>query len=357
MGSPRFVSPGAMAGNAIEQFLMQRQQEAMQQQEAEFRRQQAEEMAQRQAAQLALQQEQEARVAAEQQRQFERQTANDAQGVTERDRAFRADQNQVGIRQMLGDAMTQRGDPMRGLAMQAGIQLPADPPDPQAELNEYEAKRKIDAKYRPGPDTSSEPLVAVLGDDGNPVYVPRSQAIGKRPAATREQGRQVMTGDLGRIADLDTSLDDVAVLERELGSTGAGSRVGAALPNVVTEFTGLGEDSKKRQATIDRVKQVIGKALEGGVLRKEDEEKYAKILPTIGDDPQVARQKLAGLRSALQQRRTTFLESLASANFDISKYPEQHETKGAGGPAPGTRRTIRGQLAEWDGRGWLPVKK
>jgi hypothetical protein len=25
------------------------------------------------------------------------------------------------------------------------------------------------------------------------------------------------------------------------------------------------------------------------------------------------------------------------------------------GPAVGTRRTINGQLAEWDGRGWLAV--
>jgi hypothetical protein len=36
--------------------------------------------------------------------------------------------------------------------------------------------------------------------------------------------------------------------------------------------------SRKVQAEIDRVRQLVGKALEGGVLRKEDEEKYKKIL-------------------------------------------------------------------------------
>ena len=51
-------------------------------------------------------------------------------------------------------------------------------------------------------------------------------------------------------------------------------------------------------AVIDRVKQVIGKALEGGVLRKEDEVKYEKILPTIYDSAALVRSKLDGLESA-----------------------------------------------------------
>jgi hypothetical protein len=309
-----------MAGNAIEQFLMQRELQERQRMEDELRAKQVEEQSQRQAAELALRQQEEARIAAEHQQEFTRRTANDAQGVTERDRAFRADQNQVGIRQMLGDALTQRGEPLRGLAAMTGMQLPADAPDPQAELNEYEAKKKIDAKYRQGPDTSSEPLVAIMGPTGEPVYVPRSQAAGQRPASTREQGRPVMTGDANRIADLDTSLDDVDVLAKTLGTTGAQSAIGAAVPDFVTEFTGFGEDAKQRQAVIDRVKQVIGKALEGGVLRKEDEAKYAKILPTIGDPPAVANTKMQGLRAALSQRRQTLLDTLGDSGFDTSKH-------------------------------------
>ena len=43
---------------------------------------------------------------------------------------------------------------------------------------------------------------------------------------------------------------------------------------------------------VDTARQVVGKALEGGVLRKEDEDKYKKILPTMQDAPEVAASKL-----------------------------------------------------------------
>jgi len=209
-----------------------------------------------------------------------------------------------------------------------------------------------------------EPLVAVMGPNGEPVLVPRSQAAGQRPASTREQGRPVTSGDAGRLADLDTSLDDINALGRALGVTGTGSKIGASLPNVITDLTGLGADSKARQATIDRVKQVIGKALEEGVLRKEDEYKYEKILPTIGDPPTVAAAKLEGLWNAIQLRRRTTLDSLADAGYDTGRYaarpertrersPEQGRASAA---KSGDRRMINGQLAEWDGHGWAAVE-
>lgn len=193
-------------------------------------------------------------------------------------------------------------------------------------------------------DTGSaaqEPLVAIMGPDGRPVLVRRSQAEGKTPASNREQGRAVTSGDAGRISDLDTSLNDLDVLEKTLGTTGAGSKVGAILPNVVTEVTGWGADSKARQGTIDRVKQVIGKALEGGVLRKEDEIKYEKILPTIGDPPSVAKAKLQGLKQALVLRRQTTLDALADAGYETSKFNERGAPKTPSvAPAAGRVRVV-----------------
>lgn len=59
-------------------------------------------------------------------------------------------------------------------------------------------------------------------------------------------------------------------------------------------------DARSLQAEIDRVRQVIGKALEGGVLRKEDEEKYKKILPQITDSKDVALNKLRQLNRKLK---------------------------------------------------------
>jgi hypothetical protein len=201
--------------------------------------------------------------------------------------------------------------------------------------------------------------------DGKPIRIADAEyRPGDLPASTREQGRSVTSGDAGRIADYDTSLDDLNTLAATLSSsdaTGARAKAGAMLPNAVTEFTGWGRDAKTKQATIDRVKQVIGKALEGGVLRKEDEYKYEKILPTISDDATVVQEKLLGLWDAITKRRLTALDALEDANYDTAKYraraPRERtwgKDKAADGPAPavGERRRFGAKIGVWDGKGW-----
>lgn len=200
------------------------------------------------------------------------------------------------------------------------------------------AKRALEIYRHQHPDASGaqEPLVAVM-KDGKSVYVRRSQAEGMTPATTREQGRQMTSGDANRLAEINQSLTQAKELEDILGKTGAGSAVGAALPNVVTQVTGLGAGSKTRQAQIDRVKQIIGKGLEGGVLRKEDEVKYAKILPVIGDAPEVAAGKIRGLQQTLMDKRDALLDALDDANYDTSKYrarPVPEPLKSDAPPAP-----------------------
>lgn len=214
---------------------------------------------------------------------------------------------------------------------------------------------------------SKEPLMAIMGDDGQPVYVPRSQAVGKRPASSREQGRAVTSGDAADIAEFNTALDDVATVRETLKgnkATGTSAAVGAAVPNAITELTGLGTDAKQKNAVIARVKQVIGKALEGGVLRKEDESKYAKILPTISDIPEVVATKLDGLERAIRQRQQNKLDALADAGYDISRFASRKPAASpaapatpapTSGPRVGERRSFNGTLAEWDGKGWKKV--
>lgn len=189
----------------------------------------------------------------------------------------------------------------------------------RAVQGDQEAKKALAMLRQQG--TAAEPLMAVIGPDGKPVYVPRSQAVGKTPASNREQGRPVTSGDANRVADLDTSLDDLKTLRNEVpeGTTGTIAKIGAIMPNVVTELTGW-TGPKQKQAVIDRVKQVIGKALEGGVLRKEDEYKYEKILPTIGDTKEVVKTKLEGLDKAITQRRSTLLDSLDDAGYDVTQF-------------------------------------
>jgi len=157
-----------------------------------------------------------------------------------------------------------------------------------------------------------------------------------RPAAGSKP-RNVTSGDANRIADYNSSLADLQKLKTELtnvaGATGAAAKAGAMLPNAITEYTGIGQQAKQKQAVIDRVKQVIGKAMEGGVLRKEDEYKYEKILPTIGDPPAVVTAKLRGLEAAITQRRQTQLDALEDAGYDTSRYRARDDTPATAAPA------------------------
>lgn len=165
---------------------------------------------------------------------------------------------------------------------------------------------------------------------------------GSKPSSSKEQGRPVTSGDAGRVTDLDTSLDDVSVLRgaiTETGATGTTAAIGAAVPNWVTEYTGWGSDAKKKQALIDRVKQVIGKALEEGVLRKEDERKYEKILPTIKDPNELVISKLNGLEDSLKKRKQRHLDSLADAGYDISNFASRAQVSEQ---APATVPTLEG---------------
>lgn len=142
-------------------------------------------------------------------------------------------------------------------------------------------------------------------------------------AGARTSSRPVGTSDAGKIAAFDTGINDLNKLHATLSgnnATGAMAQAGAATPDWLTALTGIGTDAKKRQATIDLVKQVIGKTLEGGVLRREDEIKYEKILPTIKDTPAVAASKLEGLYETLKQQRETHLNALNDAGYNVDRY-------------------------------------
>ncbi len=206
----------------------------------------------------------------------------------------------------------------------------------------YDAEGNLvaSAPERPAGAGAAERLVPIMGPDGKPVLVRASQAEGKTPASSREQGRPVTSGDANRLADLDTSLNDLSTLKGTIpkGATGTAAQIGAALPNFVTNATGWGVTAKEKQAVIDRVKQVIGKALEGGVLRKEDEYKYSKILPTIGDSPEVVATKLQGLQQAISQRKQTTLDALDDAGYDTGRFRSRDAAPTA---APAAGKTIK----------------
>lgn len=84
-----------------------------------------------------------------------------------------------------------------------------------------------------------------------------------------------------------------------------------------------------KQQLVASTKQLVGKALEGGVLRKEDEEKYNKILPKMGDTYESAELKSKQLMTMLNNAYMAKRQSYEMATYDVSRYPKSlnQETK------------------------------
>lgn len=66
--------------------------------------------------------------------------------------------------------------------------------------------------------------------------------------------------------------------------------------------------------------QEIGKYLEGGVLRKEDEVKYQKMLPQLGDTAEVARNKAAMVQKMLFEKFMSDYTAFKESGFDTRAF-------------------------------------
>jgi hypothetical protein len=95
----------------------------------------------------------------------------------------------------------------------------------------------------------------------------------------------------------------------------------------ISGFARLNPYSKARQiqADVDRVRQTVGKALEGGVLRKEDEEKYKKILATLSDTPETAIYKIDALKSSIARDIENYksLQQSSGKSLDVGASLQQ----------------------------------
>lgn len=132
------------------------------------------------------------------------------------------------------------------------------------------------------------------------------------------QGNQKLADSaVSTLADFQIGLSQLDRLEQSIRANKAwiGPLRGLmTAPGASTVLKAIGVDSPaKLEAEIAGVKQTIGKALEGGVLRKEDEEKYARILPTMYDAPAVAAQKLSLIKQRLTDAFNIYLAAQQAA--------------------------------------------
>lgn len=107
------------------------------------------------------------------------------------------------------------------------------------------------------------------------------------------------------VAQLDSLGQSLEDKQAWLGLGGALAMV-PGMGNIIQRFSAT---PASLEAEITMARQIIGKAMEGGVLRKEDEAKYAKMLPTIVDSLPVAKAKLNHVRRQLEANINTYLQT------------------------------------------------
>ena len=129
--------------------------------------------------------------------------------------------------------------------------------------------------------------------------------------------RPMTDSNIARIADYDTSITMVSdlVTSMEKNKDLFGPVVGYQAMNPYAT------EAKTMESEITVTKQIVGKALEGGVLRAEDERKYAKILPSMTDSYVVAQAKAKNLTRLLQQSKDIYEKAVHEGKMDAS--PQQ----------------------------------
>lgn len=77
--------------------------------------------------------------------------------------------------------------------------------------------------------------------------------------------------------------------------------------------------AKSFEAKMVQYAQIVGKAMEGGVLRQEDVVKYRKILPQITDTKEVALNKIKNVSEMLSTQRNAQVQGYKNAGYNVGE--------------------------------------
>jgi hypothetical protein len=238
--------------------------------------------------------------------------------------------------------------------------------DPQAEAQVSAARSGASTSASNAADLATQrnslkDFINQFVESGRPLSEITAEEMLKAPKATPalvKEVRNILGLDRADIlakvpADKAMLLADGTQMPKILSSLSEEIKKSSAMGPIVGKLRRMvpwDTEAQSLQAKVDTTKQLVGKFLEGGVLRKEDEEKYKKILSQITDTPEVAQNKLGELHGILTDRYNSYLDSLGSAKYDVSGFKrldpnenifgEQPETRPMGHPDPSKQKRM-----------------
>src|SRR4030095_1754384 len=186
-------------------------------------------------------------------------------------------------------------------------------------------KEHHDIEVRDRPPTAVEhPTVKMTKPGETPRLVTPTEAAGLMAQGWdlgKEAGRPLPSSVANEIADLNTGLEMAKQLRTlKPGPTGFLPGVQANAPAWLTGLVGIGDVEKQRASLINIARQIIGTGLEHGKLANADDVKYATMLPTMADPPQLVIAKINNLVKALETERQDKLDAQEDAGFDVSRF-------------------------------------
>jgi len=135
------------------------------------------------------------------------------------------------------------------------------------------------------------------------------------------RGKPLGGTEANRLAEGNEAIQAVQQIKDlvEGGLPGAGVGFMASLPGGAALMPG----TTKKAAKLKIASQVVGRFLEGGVLRKEDEIKYAEMLPNVKDTPEVAKNKWNNVMNVVLANLENKIQSYQKAGFDTVEFEQQ----------------------------------
>lgn len=178
-------------------------------------------------------------------------------------------------------------------------------------MSSYGGTQATQPQQAPQSAYSYEQAIRDLNSTNNPKFqqqiIDRYEFVQKAEKSQNAGAQKYNSTAAGVIADTTTGLQALQNLRGSIATSNVNAPIIGQLRGLNPYDTG----AQNLQSQIGTVKQIVGKALEGGVLRKEDEIKYAKILPKLGDSDAVAQNKINQLYSLISQRLNIYKSSIS----------------------------------------------
>jgi hypothetical protein len=165
-------------------------------------------------------------------------------------------------------------------------------------------------------------LTGGLGYTTRPVAVSEVRNLGEKTEGTKEvlpkSGKQPKILPAGQAEAL-AGIKEAILLSDEMPANIEKNKDVYGPLDAITSF---GTNYEKRQMAVadsDKIRQILGKALEEGVLREGDWAKYQKILPNVWDTEKTAKYKAREMSRNLRSDFGTKLRTFGEAGYDVSR--------------------------------------